>query len=260
MFRQNNKLSVVAKFRQLAPAIIVGGVFILVWQLVVSLGKIKPFLLPSPSAVVAALLNPKWQWFSQVGITMVEVFGGFALSAVGGIFAGIMIAWSSVTRNAVLPFLVFLNSLPKIAIAPLFIIWLGYGVLPNIVIAFISAFFPVAINTATGAGEIDADILNFARALGVPKWKVFLKIQLPNALPHIFGGLKVSTTLSVIGAIVGEFIASTKGLAAIIMNAQGVLATDAILASVVWISALGFLLYGFVVLLERLMMPWAEVQ
>ena len=265
MFKLKTKLVLMgdrfyAGLRRAAPPLVLGALLILAWQLVVSLGHIKPFLLPGPGAVVATLMDSKWQWLSQASVTLLEVLGGFALAAGVGTFLGIVITWSEATRNAVLPFLVFLNSLPKIALAPLFIIWLGYGVMPNMVIAFISAFFPIAINTATGVTEVDPDMLDFARALCVPKWKVFFKIRLPNALPYIFSGLKISTTLAVIGAIVGEFIASTRGLAAIIMNAQGVLATDAILASLVWISAIGLGLFGFVALLQRLLMPWAEVK
>ena len=240
------------------PPLLLAVFSVVFWQLIVSLGHIKSFILASPGEVVAALMDPKWQWFSQVEVTSIEVVGGFTLAAIVGILLGMMISASSAARNAFLPFLVVFNSLPKIAMAPLFIIWMGYGIIPNIVIAFISAFFPVVINTSVGLSEIDPDMVALARGLRVPNWKIFLKIRLPNALPYVFSGLKVSSTLAVIGAIVGEFIASTKGLASIIMSAQGVLATDAILASLLWISAIGLGLYGFVILLQHLFMPWAE--
>jgi len=232
--------------------------FVIVWQLITSLGHIKPFILASPKEVVAALMNPKWQWFLQAKVTSIEVVGGFVLAAIVGVLLGMAISASSTLRRAFLPLLVVFNSLPKIAMAPLFIIWIGYGIIPNTVIAFISAFFPVVINTSVGLSEIDPDMVALARSLRVPNWKIFLKIRLPNALPYVFSGLKVSSTLAVIGAIVGEFIASTRGLASIIMSAQGVLATDAILASLLWISAIGLGLYGFVVLLQHLFMPWAR--
>lgn len=230
-----------------------------IWQLVVTVTNIKSFLLPSPILVAATLVNMELQWGSQILTTLIEVLGGFLCAAFVGILVGVLIMWSRLIRRSVLPFLVFLNSLPKIALAPLFIIWLGYGVLPNIFIAFVSAFFPVAINTATGIGEIEPDMINLAKVWQIPRWKIFLKIRIPNASPYIFSGLKIATTMAVIGAIVGEFIASTRGLASIIMNAQAVLFTEAILASLVWISALGLGLFGLVELVQRLLMPWANI-
>ena len=244
-------------WKVLSPLLLL-GFLVAFWQLIISLGHIKPFILASPGQVVAALMDPKWQWFLQAEVTSIEVVGGFILAAIVGILLGMMISASSTLRSAFLPLLVVFNSLPKIAMAPLFIIWMGYGIIPNTVIAFISAFFPVVINTSVGLREIDPDMVALARGLRVPNLKIFLKIRLPNALPYVFSGLKVSSSLAVIGAIVGEFIASTRGLASIIMSAQGVLATDAILAALLWISAIGLGLYGFVVLLEHLFMPWAE--
>jgi len=240
----------------LIPPLILGVVLILAWDLSVRIWSIKPFLLPSPGAVIRALFDPRWQWWSNARITLIEVLGGYSLAAVGGVILGITVTWSRVTRNAVLPFLVFLNSLPKVALAPLFIIWLGYGVVPNMFIAFIISFFPVAINTATGVTEIDPEMIAFAQILRVPKWKTFLKIRLPNALPYIFTGLKISTTMAVIGAVIGEFIASTKGLAGIIMSAQAMLKTDAILASLVILSMIGLGLFGAISVLQKIVMPW----
>lgn len=247
-------------FQQGYPFLGLMIILIVCWQLIVIVTAIKPYLLPSPLSVVRALGDMKWQWFYQGEATSIEIFGGFLLAASVGILLGVTITWAKVLRRAVLPLLVFLNSLPKIALAPLFIIWLGYGILPNIVIAFTSAFFPVVINTAVGVQEINPNLLNFAKSLQVPKWKRFLKIRIPNALPQIFGGLKISSTMAVIGAIVGEFVASTRGLAAVIMNAQGILATEAIFAALIWISILGLGLYGLVALIEKIYLPWAEVE
>ncbi|MBS3787776.1 ABC transporter permease [Candidatus Bipolaricaulota bacterium] len=251
-----NKLS---KFlEQIYP--FVGLLILLVglWQMLVVITNIQSYLLPSPVRVVQALGDMQWRWFYQAEATSIEIFGGFLLAASVGILLGITITWSNILRRAILPMLVFLNSLPKIALAPLFIIWLGYGIIPNIVIAFTTAFFPVVINTAAGVVEIDPNLINFAKSLRVPKWKRFFKIRIPNALPQIFAGLKTSATLAVIGAIVGEFVASSRGLAAVIMQAQGILATEAIFAALVWISVLGLGLYGLVALTEKIFMPWAQ--
>lgn len=242
----------------IVPPFVFFVILVILWQLAITLGHIKPFILPTPLSVVTTLLQSKWHWGDQLFVTSIEVLGGFALSVVVGILLGIAIMWSRLTRRAILPFVVFLNTLPKIALAPLFIVWLGYGIIPNIFIAFITAFFPIVVSTAAGIEDTDPDMINLARLWGLSRWKTFIRIQIPNATPHIFSGVKVASSMAVIGAIIGEFIASTKGLASIIMNAQASLATNAMFAALVWISLLGLALYGIVVLVQRLLMPWAN--
>lgn len=243
--------------RYLPTAALVAGI-IVTWHLLVAWTGVQPWLLPSPLDVLQALADPKWQWLEQARSTSIVVLGGFALAGVIGVLLGVLISWSDAWRKAVLPLLVFLNSLPKIAMAPLFVIWLGYGIIPNMWIAFLVAFFPVALNTAAGLGEIEEDMLDLARSLQTPKWKTFLFIRIPNALPFIFSGLKIASTQAVIGAIVAEFIAATSGLAALIMTAQASLATPAILGGLVWIAGIGLALYGLVSLAQVKLMPWSQ--
>lgn len=228
------------------------------WQLIVSLGHVKPFILPDPLSVARALFESKYQWPFQIGVTSLEIVGGFAIAVAVGILLGIAIMWAPLTRRAILPFIILLNTLPKVALAPLFVVWLGYGILPNIFIAFITAFFPVVIGTVAGIEDTDPDMIDLARTWKLSRLKTFVRIQIPNAMPHIFSGVKVASSMAVIGAIVGEFIASTHGLASIIMSAQATLSTDTIFASLVWIAVLGLVLYGAVVLIQQLFMPWAN--
>lgn len=229
------------------------------WQLLVVVFDYPKFILPAPADVVRALSNHvRWQWYAQATVTAIEIFGGFLLAVGLGITLGMLVAWSASTHKLLMPFLVFFNSLPKIAMAPLFIIWLGYGIIPNIWISFFVSFFPVVINTATGVRDIDPEMVDLGRLFNASKVKIFFRIRLPHALPHIFAGLKVASALSVIGAIVGEFIASTRGVAGIIMQAQTMLATEAIFGALIWISAMGLGLFGLVSLFERWLMPWAE--
>lgn len=231
---------------------------VIAWDLFVTLARIQPYFLPRPSQVGTALLNPQWRWLDHVLVTSVEVVGGFVLSTVFGIVIGVLVTWSDSVRRAVLPFLVLFNSLPKIALAPLFIIWLGYGVIPNMWIAFLVAFFPVVLNTARGVVEIDPDFIDLASILHTPRWRVYWHIRLANALPYIFTGMKVASTQAVVGAIIGEFVASSKGLAGLIMAAQASLAVDIILGALVWISLLGLTLFGVISLIEWWLMPWAR--
>ena len=160
--------------------------------------------------------------------------------------------------SVLVPFLVFVNTLPKVAIAPLFLIWMGYGIFPNMLMGALIGFFPVVINTAVGLSQVEADMLDLGRVFNAPKWKIFVKIRIPNALPYILSALKITATAAVVGAIVGEFVASQKGLGYIITTTQSSMNTSVAFASLIWISVIGLLLYGAVVLVARLWAPWAE--
>src|ERR671930_47680 len=171
------------------------------------------------------------------------------------VFAAVLVAWSPLAARALLPFLVFVNTLPKVAVAPLFLLWLGYGILPNVLIAALIGFFPVVINTAVGLTQVDEELLDLGRAFGAPTWKVFLTIRLPNALPYVLSALKVTATAAVVGAVVGEFVASQAGLGMVIVNAQTNLNTPVAFAALVWISIVGLALYGLVGLAARWFVP-----
>lgn len=242
--------------KRFAPSAITVVLLLALWEVAAVTLKAPAYVLPAPTAVVKQLLSPSWNWLSQAKTTSLEILGGFALAGILGVFLGIVVSWSNRLRDAVLPILVVVNSMPKIAMAPLFIIWLGYGIVPNMWIAFLVAFFPITLNTSAGLNDIDPDLIDLARSLRTPKWRVFLHVRLPNALPYIFSGLKIGSTQAVIGAVVGEFIASTNGLASLIMSAQASLATGAIIGALLWIAALAGLLYGAVSLLQTRVMPW----
>jgi NitT/TauT family transport system permease protein len=163
-------------------------------------------------------------------------------------------------RRLITPLLTLFNSLPKIALAPLFLLWFGYGILPNTLIAVLIAFFPVVINTAAGLAAIDDDLLDLVRYLGGTKWQVFTKIRIPNALPYMFAGFKMSATLCVVGAIVGEFIASTRGLGYVIQSAQAMIDTPTMFASLLVIAVLGLTLFGAVGVVERLVVHRSRLE
>ncbi|AOS81577.1 MULTISPECIES: ABC transporter permease [Hydrogenophaga] len=232
--------------------------FVLLWQLAVTLFDIREYLLPGPRAVWQAMFSDEIPWLAHTWITGVEILGAFVIAGVAGVALGMAIAWSQGISRALTPFLVFVNTLPKVAIAPLFLMWLGYGILPNMLIGALIGFFPVVINTAVGLTQIDQDMVDLGRVFSAPKWKVFMKIRIPNAYPYILSALKVTATSAVVGAVVGEFVASQKGLGYVIITTQSSMNTPAAFAALVWISVLGLLLYGLVALLSRLLAPWAE--
>jgi len=239
------------------------GVFLAVlvlWQFVVSALRVREYILPSPLAVLRALSFSDIPWLAHLWITTLEIVGAFLLAGAVGVALGIAIAWSAFLGRALVPFLVFVNTLPKVAVAPLFLLWLGYGIVPNMLIGALIGFFPVVINTAVGLTQVDEDMLDLGRVFNAPKWKVFAKIRIPNAAPYILSALKVTATAAVVGAIVGEFIASQKGLGYVIITTQGSMNTPVAFAALVWISLVGLAVYGAVVLAARVMVPWAEVR
>jgi NitT/TauT family transport system permease protein len=240
------------------PSVALFAGLLVLWQAAGPAFGIREYLLPGPVAVARAAVNPAIPWGTHLWITTLEIVGGFALAGAAGVALGIAVAWSPVAARALVPFLVFVNTLPKVAVAPLFLLWLGYGVVPNILIAALIGFFPVVINTAVGLTQVDEELLDLGRVFGAPTWKVFLTIRLPNALPYVLSALKITATAAVVGAVVGEFVASQAGLGMVIVNAQTNLNTPVAFAALTWISVVGLALYGAVGLAARWWAPWAE--
>jgi NitT/TauT family transport system permease protein len=241
-----------------APSLLVFAALLALWQTAVSGFGIREYLLPGPLAVLRALSSSEIPWLVHLAVTTLEIVGAFVLAGGVGVALGIAIAWSPLIARALVPFLVFVNTLPKVAVAPLFLLWLGYGVVPNILIGALIGFFPVVINTAVGLTQVDEDMLDLGRVFNAPKWKVFAKIRLPNASPYILSALKVTATAVVVGAVVGEFVASQKGLGYVIVTTQASMNTPVAFGALVWISVVGLAIYGAVVLAARLIAPWAE--
>jgi NitT/TauT family transport system permease protein len=234
--------------------------FLLFWQMLVSVFGVKAFIIPSPFKTLAALLDPavatRYNWPQHIGATVTAVLASFCVTAAAGVLVALVITWSSAMRRIITPILTLLNSLPKIAFAPLFLVWFGYGLVPNIVIAVLIAFFPVIINTATGLNAVEQDLLDLVRYLHASKAQVFLRIRIPNSLPYIFSGFRISSTLCVVGTIVGEFVASDRGLGYLLKDSQAMIDTPPMFASLILISLFGLALFGTVSAVSRLAMPW----
>ncbi len=236
--------------------------FFVAWQMAVVVFEIPEFILPSPLVALEHLFfkqpDANYNWSLQIGTTLYEVLISFAITSLVGIALSVVIAWSTALNNLILPVFIFVNSLPIIAIAPIILLWFGYGLWTNVLIAFLVSFFPVVINTATGLHEVEEDLLDLVRYLHASKWQVFVKIRFPNALPYIFSGLKVCSTMCVVGAIVGEFIASDRGLGYIIINSQYTMDSPPIFAALIVVSVIGIALFGGVSFFERIVMPWSR--
>lgn len=238
--------------RAFAIILIVHLAVIVLWQVLVDAFQVPKFILPSPLATVATLGSAKYAWLSNLAVTAAEILGGFALGAFVGVALAVLFCWSPLLSLLALPLFVTLNMIPKVALGPLFIVWFSYGIFPNILIAFSICFFPILLTTARGLSEVEPDLLDLVKSLRGSRWTLFRKIQLPGALPYVFSGMKVGAILAVAGAIVGEFIASERGLGYLMIQVQSSLDTPAMVMAVVLLTLLGVALYGLVLGLERL--------
>jgi NitT/TauT family transport system permease protein len=238
--------------RRYIPAILIHVAVIVVWYAFVKYGHVPSFIMPSPLATVATLGGANYDWIGNTLVTASEIFGGYLLAVAVGVTIAIMFSWSRPTETAVMPLLVSLNMIPKVALGPLFIVWFSYGIFPNTIIAFSISFFPILLNTARGFREVEPELLELVRSLRSSKWQTFTKIQLPSALPYIFSGMKVGAILAVAGAVVGEFLGSSRGLGYLMLQVQVTLDTAGMFMAVILITLLGMILYGVVLSLERL--------
>ena len=188
--------------------------------------------------------------------TFSAVVGGFALAIITGIPLAVMIVYSAFLRRVIYPLLLMVQSVPKVALAPLLLLWVGYGLKSNIIVAATVAFFPIVINTATGLESVDTELIELTRSLDAGTLRVFWRVRLPWALPYIFSSLKVAITLAVIGAIVAEFIGADKGLGYLILTSSGEMKTSLMFGVLLILSLLGILCFYAVCLAERILCPW----
>jgi NitT/TauT family transport system permease protein len=238
----------------LYPVGVVLGV-LAIWEAGTRMLGVPLFLLPPPSAIGISLLANASLLLFHGWVTTMEIVLGFALSIVVGIPLALAIFLWPVFSRSILPLLVSSQAMPKVAVAPLLLVWFGFGLLPKVLIAFLIAFFPIVINTAVGLASIEPEKIYLARSMGFGATATFFKIRLPNALPAIFGGLKISITLAVVGAVVGEFVGGDAGLGYLLMVANGSMDTQLLFAGIVALTVLGVALFLLVELAERLTIP-----
>src|SRR5246500_936466 len=217
--------------------------------------EVPAFLLPPPSDIAVSFIANAPLLLFHGWITTVEILLGFALSIVVGIPLALAIFLRPTFSRSVLPLLVSSQAMPKVAVAPLFLVWFGFGLLPKVLIAFLIAFFPVVISTAVGLASIAPEKIYLARSMGFGAPATFFKFRLPNALPSIFGGLKISITLAVVGAVVGEFVGGDAGLGYLLMVADGSMDTQLLFAGIFALTVLGVVLCLLMEPAERLAIP-----
>lgn len=233
---------------------------LLLWDLAVRVLRPPAFLLPSPGLVLDTALGFAGNWSKHFWATARATFMGFGVAIGVGMGLAVAIAHFRLLRQTLTPVILVLQIVPKVAFAPLLLIWFGSGTVPIVVIAFLVAFFPMVVNTAIGLEEVEPDLLELTRVYRMSKWRVLWLVRMPNALPHIFGGLRVASTLAVIGVIIGEFVGSNVGLGYLVLIANTNMNTALAIAAIILISIFGLALYGAIVLLERLAMPWKPLE
>lgn len=254
----------IKRIKSIAWKVLGVAVFLGLWQLAIVVFHIKKYVLPTPMAVLQSLFDPaiaaKNHWLMNIGTTASEILMGFTFTLVAGVALALVVAWSKWLNKLVMPVIVLLNSIPKIALAPLFLLWFGYGLRTNVLVAVLVAFFPVVINMVTGLIEVDDDLLDLVRYMNATKLQIFLKIRIPNALPHLFAGIKTSATMCVTGAIVGEFIASRSGLGRLLRSAQANIDMATMFACLLLLSVIGLAFFKLIAIMERVCMPWKDDQ
>ena len=233
---------------------------IVLWDVAIRVLHIPPYQIPTPLDVVRTLWTDWPELLGQAIPTTEATLAGFALSALFGIAAAMLIASSRTVESYVYPLLVFSQSIPKVAIAPLFVVWFGFGMVPKIISAFLLGFFPVVVSAVQGFKSVEPDMIDLVRSMEAGKLQTFRMISLPHALPAIFAGLKVAITLTVVGAVVGEFVGSNSGLGFVLQRSIGNFELPTMFAALVVLAAIGMVLFALVELAERLMVPWHASQ
>lgn len=230
--------------------------FFLVWEWSVDLFAVPAYILPKPTEIVAKGWADIPRLLDYTGVTGLETVAGYVLSIIIGLPVGLAIAFSPLLRRTIYPFFVSLEMVPKIAFAPLFISWLGFGLLPKIIIVVLVCFFPIALNAIHAFGSLSDELTRFCRSTGAGPLLTFWKVRLPAALPQCFVGFKYAAVNATVGATIAEFIGSDQGLGFYIQIVTGNMRPDLAFAGIFFLTALGLALFGCVTLAERILIPW----
>jgi NitT/TauT family transport system permease protein len=233
-------------------------VFLGLWQSVIWLGHYPTFILPSPLDVASTLgqtLADGTLW-RHAQVTLSEIFAGLGLGLITATVLGYALAKSPALERLLAPYIVASQSIPVVAIAPLLIIWFGSGRLSKVLICALIVFFPVLVNTVVGIRSVEKDLRDLMRSLGASRWQTFRMLEVPAALPVLFGGLKIGVTLSVVGAVVGEFVGADQGLGFLINQARGLYNTPLVFVAILALVVIALSLYGMVMLLEMWLLRW----
>ncbi|MCC6148584.1 MAG: ABC transporter permease [Anaerolineaceae bacterium] len=233
---------------------------ILIWEIYVRLAKVPAYVLPAPSVILQAMIEESPELLKHSWYTLYEVILGFLIGGAIGIPLAILIVYSKFAEKTIYAFLVASQAIPKVALAPLLIAWFSYGMTPKIVITTLMCFFPIVVNTVVGLNSTPSEMLYLARSLGASGFETFWKFRFPHGLPSIFAGLKVATSLAVVGAVVGEYVAGVNGLGYVQMIRAAFVRTTSVFAILMYLSILGIVLFNLISYIEKRVIRWDPKQ
>ena len=237
-------------------AIITVAVTLILWEGLVWIFKPSQWILPPPTVIFEALINNRNVILTNAWVTLYEALLGFGLAIIFSLLIAILMDYFSAIKKGIYPILVASQTIPIFAVAPLLFIWFGFGILPKIIIVALVDFFPIVINLTDGLNSADKGLIKLLKSMNASKWQIFKKVKFPSALPYFFSGLRIAATYSVMGAVIGEWIIASKGLGLYIKNTFNSFLTDQVFAGILVIIAISIMLYGIIVFLERITIPW----
>ena len=240
----------------LALPVLATVVVLALWAAAVRIFEIPDYLLPAPQAVAARIVK-EWPVLWKHGTyTLMSVLTGFAAGVAVGVPLAFGIVLSRSMERVTMPFLVMSQTIPKVAIAPILVVWLGFGILPKIAIVFLNSLFPIVVSTVVGLKSVETDMIDLVRSMGARTGKIMLRVRGPSALPQMFAGFNIAVCLAVVGAIVGEFVGSDRGLGFLLLTSTGTLDGPLVWSALFVLVAMGMALFALVSKLERLTLPW----
>jgi NitT/TauT family transport system permease protein len=239
------------------PTLLLTVFVLFAWELIIRLGHVSAYIVPAPSAIAASLVANTGDLWRAAIVTAREVFIGFALSLVVGVALALVIVRFRWFGRALYPLIVFFQTVPKVALAPIFILWFGYDLAPKVLLIIVIAFFPITLNMLAGLESVERGFVSLMRSVGATENDILLRVRIPHALPQLMSGVKIAITFCIIGAIVGEFAGASAGLGYVIQFASTQLETPLVFAALVVVSAVGVGFYYVSELLEKLIVPWA---
>jgi ABC-type nitrate/sulfonate/bicarbonate transport system permease component len=229
-----------------------------IWQIVTTTAQVPLWLFPSPAQIAEAFWETRQLIWMHTVTTLLETSAGFLLSVLLALITAGLMVLSSWFKRLIYPYLIISQTVPLIAIAPLLILWLGYGLLPKILIVVLVCFFPITVSLVEGLELTDADLLNLLKSMGASRWQVFYIVRWPHALPSFFAGLKIAATYSVMGAVIGEWLGASSGLGVYLTRSSHSFLTDRVFAVIFTISALSFLYFALIKGLAKIALPWMQ--
>ena len=244
------------RFKQILIPVLTVVTISAAWELYVRIVDVPRFIVPPPLAVLGEMVSGLGRAWPNISTTTVETLWGFGASILVGVPLAVLLVSFRPLEMAIYPLLVSSQVVPKVAIAPIFLVWWGFGIFPKIMVIFLITFFPIVISTAIGLKATETDTIHLAQTMGVTKLQQFWRFRMPNALPTMFGGLKLAATLAVVGAVVAEFVGADSGLGYAIVRANARLDTVEAFAAMGYLTLMGIALYGIVELIEKAALPW----